>query len=932
MPRFRRVGTVVAEVSAPLVRQRRRRRSRVAEVGDTVNAGRVANLYRIFEETVRRFGDRTAVEVQRKDTIDRYTYRALQELTADRASRLRHAGVLPGDRCAILAHNDAHWCAAYLAILSVGGIVVPFDTNYSAAQVATILRDSGARVLFTSQRLRETADAALAGLTGVVVLDVHADAPAGAAEPVAAEAALVVEAAAPAVILYTSGTTSDPKGVVLSHANLVAERDAAFAVLNVRATDSVLGVLPLFHSLAQLANLLLPFAVGARVVYLETLSSQELVRALSDRQITIFACVPQFFYLIHERILREVDGRGTLAKWAFRAVLATSVRARRIGVNLGPTLFARVHAMMGRQMRFFVTGGSKFDPAVGRDLYGLGFTILQAYGLTETSGAATINTPDEVHLDTVGRPLPGMELKILAPEGGSRDAEDGEIALRGPLIMQGYFNRPDATAAVMREGWLLTGDLGRVDRQGRLTITGRKKEVIILANGKNLYPEEIEAHYRQSPFVKEVCVTAFGEDKTGQRLYGVVVPDMEALAARKVVNAGDLLRFELEGLSASLPSYKRVLGYDVWFEPLPRTTTGKLKRHEIVRRLQETASSTTRPAVSEADERWQADPHVSAALEVVRRRAIGGLPCRPSANLELDLGLDSIERVELLTELEQEFGVRVAEEQTHQIFTLGQLIDAVRPVPGNRTPAAGNAATVAGVSDDSWAVLLSDLPPETDPVLGGLLSPRPILEPVLYVVSWLLPRLLGTVRVSGLDNLPKAGAFLICPNHQSYVDPFFVCGVLPYRTLARAFFVGAVEYFETPLMSWVARKLHCVPVDPDSNLVPAMKAGAFGLAHDKVLILFPEGERSIDGTVKRFKKGAPILSRHLGVPVVPVAIGGAYDVWPRGRSFNWRGLLPWSRSHVRIQFGDPIQFTEGESAAAAAARLRATVDGLWQRL
>ncbi len=666
-----------------------------------MNAGRVANLYRIFEETVRRFGDRTAVEVQRKDTIDRYTYRALQELTADRASRLRHAGVLPGDRCAILAHNDAHWCAAYLAILAVGGVVVPFDTNYSAAQVATILKDSEARVLFTSQRLREAADAALAGLTGVVVLDVHADASADPPELVNADAALQVEAAAPAVILYTSGTTSDPKGVVLSHANLVAERDAAFAVVNVRATDSVLGVLPLFHSLAQLANLLLPFAVGARVVYLETLSSQELVRALSEREITIFACVPQFFYLIHERILREVDRRGTFAKWAFRTMLATSVRARRIGVNLGSTLFGRVHAMMGRQMRFFVTGGSKFDPAVGRDLYALGFTILQAYGLTETSGAATISTPDEAHLDTVGRPLPGMELKILAPEGDSRDAEDGEIALRGPLIMQGYFNRPDATAAVMREGWLLTGDLGRVDQQGRLTITGRKKEVIILANGKNLYPEEIEAHYRQSPFVKEVCVTALGEDKTDQRLYGVVVPDMETLAARKVVNAGDLLRFELEGLSASLPSYKRVLGYDVWFEPLPRTTTGKLKRHEIVRRLQETASSATRPAVSEADKRWQADPHVSAALEVVRRRAIEDLTCRPSANLELDVGLDSMERVELLTELEQEFGVRVAEGQTHQIFTLGQLIDAVRPVPGNRTPATGNRTAPAAGNRDT---------------------------------------------------------------------------------------------------------------------------------------------------------------------------------------------------------------------------------------
>ena len=639
----------------------------------------MANLYRIFEDTVRHFGDRTAVEVQREDSVDRYTYRDLQELTADRASRLRHAGVAPGDRCAILAHNDAHWCAAYLGILAVGGVVVPLDTNYSAAQVATILKDSGARVLFATARLGEVASAALEGLTGVITLDVHAPASEGPPDP-AANAGLALEAAAPAVILYTSGTTSDPKGVVLSHGNLLAERDAAFAVVDVGATDSVLGVLPLFHSLAQLANLLLPFAVGARVVYLETLGSQELIRALAERQITIFACVPQFFYLIHERIFREVDQRGTAAKWAFRAMLATSFRLRRIGVNLGPWLFGRVHALMGRQMRLFVTGGSKFDPAIGRDLYALGFTVLQAYGLTETSGAAAITTPDEAHFDTVGRPLPGTELKILPPEGVVGEAADGEIALRGPLVMQGYFNRPDATAAVMRDGWFLTGDLGRVDSRGRLTITGRKKEVIILANGKNLYPEEIEAHYRRSPFVKEICVTTLGaeEKPAGERLYGVVVPDMEVLSARKVVNAGDLLRFELEGLSASLPSYKRVLGYEVWFEPLPRTTTGKLKRHEIVHRLKQNGpASADLPVPGAAG--WTDDEHDERALALVRCRVAGGVVCRPASNLELDLGLDSMDRVELLTELQHEFGVRVPDDQMHRIFTLGQLVAAVRP-------------------------------------------------------------------------------------------------------------------------------------------------------------------------------------------------------------------------------------------------------------
>ncbi|MDH4067023.1 MAG: AMP-binding protein, partial [Acidobacteriota bacterium] len=697
-----------------------------------------------------------------------------------------------------------------------------------------------------------------------------------------------------AVILYTSGTTSDPKGVVLTHANLIAERDAAFAVVDVGADDSVLGVLPLFHSLAQLANLLLPFAVGARVVYLETLSSQELVRALSERQITIFACVPQFFYLIHERIVREVEKRGTVARVVFRALMATSFRARRLGVNLGPVLFGRVHDLMGRQMRMFVTGGSKFDPAIGRDLYALGFTILQAYGLTETSGAATINTPHEAHVDTVGRPLPGVELRILPPDPSLGDAMDGEIALRGPIVMQGYYGRPDATSSVMEDGWFLTGDLGRLDGAGRLTITGRKKEVIILANGKNLYPEEIEAHYRTSTFVKEICVTPLtsGDKPAGERLYGVVVPDMDVLREKKIVNAGDILRFELEGLSASLPPYKRVLGYEVSFEPLPRTTTGKLKRHEILRRLQAASHAAVDPIQAmPADAEWAEDPHVAVALDVVRRRAADGAVCRRGANLEMDLGLDSMERVELLTELEQQFRVKVPEEDAHGIFTLGQLVDAVRP-GGVRSPASGlehsgpaaeRTDTPPAGRDESWAVLLRDLPPVSDPLLGGLLDGRPILEPLLFLFGRVFARVLARMDVAGLEKLPREGAFLICPNHQSYVDGFFVGGVLPYRTLANAFFVGAVEYFETPLMAWVARKVNLVPVDPDSNLVPAMKAGAFGLAHGKVLMLFPEGERSIDGTVKRFKKGASILSRHLGVPVVPVAIKGAFEVWPRQR-------------------------------------------------
>ena len=170
-----------------------------------------------------------------------------------------------------------------------------------------------------------------------------------------------------------------------------------------------------------------------------------------------------------------------------------------------------------------------------------------------------------------------MEIKIV----------DGEIVVRGPNVMHGYHNRPDATAEVMKDGWFYTGDLGRIDEQGRITITGRKKEVIVLASGKNIFPEEIEAHYRQSPFVKEICVMGLAEAgrPSSERLFGVVVPNMELLREKKMVNAGDIIRFEMEGLTASLPAHKRVLGYDIWFEPLPRTTTQKIKRHEVERLL-----------------------------------------------------------------------------------------------------------------------------------------------------------------------------------------------------------------------------------------------------------------------------------------------------------------------------------------------------------
>ena len=310
-----------------------------------------------------------------------------------------------------------------------------------------------------------------------------------------------------AALLYTSGTTADPKGVMLTHANLLGEVNAVFGLIQIGSSDALLGILPMFHVLAQMANLLLPLVKGARVVYLETLNTTELLRGLQERQITAFCVVPQFFYLIHERIFKEVAKRGRLAESFLRSLMRVNLFLRRFHLNAGPILFGKIHKTFGSKMRYLFTGGSRFDPAIARDFQAFGIDLLNAYGLTETSGGAFVNLPGHVIIGSVGPPLPTVEAKILDPQPQEEGGQPvGEIVIRGPIVMKGYWNRPDATAESLRDGWLHTGDLGYFDSDNNLFITGRRKEVIVLANGKNIYPEEIETHYLKSPAIKEICV------------------------------------------------------------------------------------------------------------------------------------------------------------------------------------------------------------------------------------------------------------------------------------------------------------------------------------------------------------------------------------------------------------------------------------------
>jgi long-chain acyl-CoA synthetase len=910
-------------------------------------------FYELFRECAERWPDNVALEIQRRERVESHTYAEGRNMAESIGRWLTENGFQPDARIAILADNSPRWITAYLGIIASGCAAVPLDTAFHADQVATLLQDSGSSLLFCDVRHLAVAGKAV-GESGIGIVLLNA--PNAESRSARTDEATVsvrayldgIIAAGPgnfvrassgddriASLLYTSGTTADPKGVMLTHSNLMGEIRAVFGWVHIGPEDAVLGVLPLFHVLSQMANLLLPLVKGARVVYLETLNTTELLRALAEREITAFAVVPQFFYLIHERIFKEVAQRGKVATQAFRTMMAITRCGRRLGWNPGPILFPKIHNIFGRKMRYLVTGGSRFDPQIGRDFHALGIDILQAYGLTETSAAAFASSPDDNVIGSVGKPLDGVEGKILDP----RPQEDGghsvgEIAIRGTIVMKGYWKRPDATAAVLRDNWLYTGDLGYFDAGGNLFISGRKKEVIILSNGKNIYPEEVEAHYLKSPYVGEIAVIRLEIRPGEDRLHAVVVPNFEVLKQRKIVNAKQVIRYDIEGLSLQLPSSKRIGSYEIWQEALPRTSTRKLKRFEIEKRVRaKQAEGSSGDAevgpekpMSAEDTTWLEQPDVQRALGIMCEASrIKPHAIHPGDNLELDLGLDSMQRVELLAALERELGGNLEESRLSEIYTVRELVDAVRD-SGTGVDGGSGRVRFAG-----WKAVFEE--ESADPDFLALLRPRPIADTLRYVLSQLaqlIARDLCRLRVTGAEKLPAHGPFIICSNHQSYIDPLILSGVFSWQVFRAGFAVGTSEIFGKGLMRRLAQWLRVVVVDPDANLIPAMRAGASGLRHGRVLVLYPEGERSIDGRPKTFRKGAAILSIHLQVPIVPVAIDGFHEAWPRGKRFQRFAPL-------RMAFGEAIYPPPEEEASEAeyeklTDELKRRVVAMWEQL
>jgi long-chain acyl-CoA synthetase len=517
--------------------------------------------------------------------------RAMHAMTA----LLEREGVKPGDRVALQSENRPEWGLAYLAVLEAGAVVVPLDAQLKAQEVGEILVTSGAGHAIVSARqrgvLEDVRRARVPGLR-LLSLDPAEDLPSWEeAQRLFPSERPREDRAAPgdlAVIIFTSGTTGQAKGVMLSHSNLLSNVETVARTFEFGPGDRFLSVLPLHHTFESTAGLLCPMRVGASVAYARGLNSRELREDMQSSRATLFIAVPLLYEKLLSAIHRGIGERPLGTRLVARGLLAlTKVLRLAFGVRAGHRLLRPLREKAGLDaLRMVVCGAAPLAPEVFWGFIDLGLPVLEGYGLTETSPVACANRPARPRPGGVGWPVPGVEIRIVDPDPDG----NGEIAIRGPNVMLGYFGNPAATAEALRDGWFYTGDLGCLLPDGRVRITGRLKNMIATAAGKKIYPEEIEVHLANSPYVLEVVVVG-GKDARGEReeVHAHIFPNLPALEAHALETGKActdawvevLLKHEVETLCATLAPYKRVKRVVVRRQEFPKTTTGKIKRQDL---------------------------------------------------------------------------------------------------------------------------------------------------------------------------------------------------------------------------------------------------------------------------------------------------------------------------------------------------------------
>lgn len=767
------------------------------------------------------------------------TYGEAMKIVEERGAFLQKNGFKKGDVIALLSHNSEEFCITFMAITSIGAVVLPLDPNLDRSKYAGMLKQVKCGTVFTTPEFRGC-------FKKLTVLSTSFS---GNREKKTEFKKSRINENDISSMFYTSGTTGEPKIVQLTHANIFKTAHANAEFFNTGTDDMILCILPLFHAYALIAAFMGPIAHGSSICIQPSLKGPDIMKSLADNPITMFPAVPLMWEMIMDGIISRVKLASKLKYRVFRFFLRYGNLFRKAGLGFVPDMiFAEIHRAFGGSMRIMISGGAPLKKIYSRYYSSMGFTLVEGYGLSESTGPVTVSSDKKNVRGSIGKPLNGNEVKLADINGEGI----GEICLRGNAVMPGYYNNRGMTSAVFdSEGFFHTGDLGRLDRNGNIFITGRSKNVIVLPSGKNVYPEELEGFYKESELISEIAV--FGIKRNNEEsVFAVIVPAIRNNSSYLTIKA------ELDRMNAALPSYKTVSSFALSPEPLPVNSTRKilydsvrdgLKRGIYITHEKERGVLQQKLAPQNPEEE-----HIVSLLKKRFRRDT--IYARETF---ADHGIDSLELVDFIVFLEERLEISIDTERMKQIQTMDELL-----------------TYISGLEKTGGESI-------NKKIFDGMITekPFPVFNPMLEIVIAacnIISRIAWKFRIISPEKLDFNGT-IISANHTSFMDIIWVSVAIPAKYRKYVYVAGNKRF---SFLKYIFPMLPVIWVDAD-NTVEVLKKSADILRQGRSLIIFPEGGRSFDGKLMEFKTGAAYLAKNLNKKIIPLSINGAFDIWPKNK-------------------------------------------------
>ena len=742
----------------------------------------------------------------------------------------------------ILMENRPEWIYTYFALWDRKAVPIALDSTSNGKEILYVLEDSGPKFIICSDETEKNVKEAVSlydkGQVTIINVDSH----------LIDENKMEIikkgdfelenpEGDSIATMLYTSGTTGFPKGVMLTFNNLSSELEGLEKKNLLEPSDQILALLPFHHVLPLTATVLIILKYQASIVFVKKIASKEILEALDKNNVTALVGVPRVFKLFYDGIKQQID-----SKFIMRTIykLMTKIKSFKIRRKV----FTKVHEKFGGELTFIVSGGAKLDPEIGEFYETLGIYVQEGYGLTETSPVIAVNTRKERKIGTVGKKLDNIEAKIV----------DEELWVKGPIVMKGYYNKPEKTAEVITEdGWFKTGDLASIDDEGYITIRGRRNSMIVLSNGKNIDPEKLENKVieKSKKLIKELGV--FGHN---DKLVAIIVPDLLECRKQGITNIKAYIKNIVEDYNLTVHNYEKILDYKLYEEELPKTRVGKLRRFMLPELYLKT--NVKKKKVEEPDN------EVYKLLKDYIKK-LKGIEAQPEENLELEIGMDSLDIVEFFAYVENSFGIQLDEEKFSEISNLKSLSEYIN-----------EKATKIESGEVDWKKIIEAAPPVEEKNRWATRVLRPLFDLTIKLYFRL-----KRVDRDKLSNKPQ----IFVSNHQSFIDSLVLGSLLPAGILYNTIFLAIDWYFKKGILKLLVSHGNVVLIDINKNIKKSVEEIAGNVKAGKNVLIFPEGARTKDGKVAEFKKVFAIIAKELNVDVQCLGIKGAFEAYSRYMKF-----------------------------------------------